>query len=259
VAYGENTNPTKVEAWLEHRSPGYRFGWVLLFLLATYVVMAAGPPDAWVRVVTVFLQWLTLMAALLAARTGRHLFRVAAVVGLIAFLASVASVAVSNSHDPSGVFFGLNVLLVAFAPVAIATSLYRRRTVDVQTVLGAICIYVLLGMMFSFLYAAIDAIGQESFFVQTHHATIPNFLYFSFITQTTVGYGDYTAAGNLGRALASLEALIGQLYLVTVIAVLVSRMAGQSRAAAAADVPAAAASPIPGDAREAGAGPDSTE
>jgi hypothetical protein len=86
-------------------------------------------------------------------------------------------------------------------------------------------------MMFSFAYAAIDAIDPSPFFVQTSHATIPDFLYFSFVTQTTVGYGDFTAAGNLGRALASLEALIGQLYLVTVIAVLVSRMAGQSRRA----------------------------
>ena len=98
-----------------------------------------------------------------------------------------------------------------------------------HTVAGAVCIYVLIGMMFAFAYAAIDAIDGQDFFVQTSHATLPNFLYFSFITQTTVGYGDYTAAGNLGRALASLEALVGQLYLVTVIAVLVSRMAEQSR------------------------------
>ena len=72
---------------------------------------------------------------------------------------------------------------------------------------------------------------RRNFFVQTSHATLPNFLYFSFITQTTVGYGDFTAAGNLGRALASLEALVGQLYLVTVVAVLVSRMASASRRA----------------------------
>jgi hypothetical protein len=96
--------------------------------------------------------------------------------------------------------------------------------IDVRTVLGAVCIYVLLGMMFAFLYAAIDGIGSEPFFVQTSHATVPDFLYFSFITQTTVGYGDFTAAGDLGRALAVLEALSGQLYLVTVIAVLVSRL-----------------------------------
>ncbi len=175
------------------------------------------------------LQWLTLMSALLAARVGRHLFRIAAIIGALAFVGAIGTVVVNSSDDPTGIFFALNVLLVGAAPIAIASSLYRRRVVDIHTVAGAVCIYVLLGMMFAFAYGAIDAIDNASFFVQTNHATLPNFLYFSFITQTTVGYGDYTAAGNLGRALASLEALIGQLYLVTVVAVLVSRMASQGR------------------------------
>jgi uncharacterized membrane protein len=229
VSRRDDTKPSRFETWLEERSPGYRFGYVLFLLLVTYVFMSAGPPDAWARLTTVLLEWFTLMAALLAARVGRKLFRIAAVVGLIAFLSAAASLFVVSGTDPTGIFFGLNVLLVGAAPIAIASSLYRRRTVDIHTVAGAICVYVLLGMMFAFTYAAIDAIGQGNFFVQTSHATLPNFLYFSFITQTTVGYGDYTAAGNLGRALASLEALIGQLYLVTVVAVLVSRMASQSR------------------------------
>ena len=234
--------PTRFEAWLEARSPGYRFGYVLILLLTTYIVMAAGPPDDWARVTTVALQWLTLMAALLAARVGRRLFRIAGIVGSVALLSAIASIFVVDSTDPTGIYFALNVLLVGAAPIVIGSSLYRRRTVDVHTVAGAICIYVLLGMMFAFAYAAIDAIDGRDFFVQTSHATLPNFLYFSFITQTTVGYGDYTAAGNLGRALASLEALIGQLYLVTVVAVLVSRMAGARRSGpdAAADAPAAA-------------------
>ena len=64
--------------------------------------------------------------------------------------------------------------------------------------------------------------------MQTAHATTPDFLYFSFITQTTVGYGDFTAEGDLGRALAVVEAMGGQLYLVTVIAVLVSRLSARA-------------------------------
>ncbi len=98
-----------------------------------------------------------------------------------------------------------------------------------RTVLGAVCIFVLLGMMFAFVYAALDGITSAPFFVQTSQATTPDFLYFSFITQTTVGYGDFTAAADLGRALAVLEAVIGQLYLVTIIAVLVSRLSSGGR------------------------------
>jgi hypothetical protein len=90
--------------------------------------------------------------------------------------------------------------------------------------------------MFAFVYGAIDLLGHEAFFVQTSHATMPDFLYFSFVTQTTVGYGDFTPAGDLGRSLAVVEALAGQLYLVTIIAVLVSRMAGRAQPSAGPDV-----------------------
>jgi len=246
VAYGDKTSATPVEAWLEQHSPGYQYGWVLLLLAMTFVVMAAGPPDAWTRILTVSLQGLTLMAALLASRVSRRLFRLAAVVTLIALLAAVVSVLISGSSQPTSAFFLLSIMLVAAVPWVIARALWERRIIDVQTVLGAICIYVLLGMMFAFVYAAINGLGNDDFFVQTKHATTPDFLYFSYITQTTVGYGDFTAAGDLGRALAVLEALTGQLYLVTIIAVLVSRLSGRNVA-----TPASApvdASPEPSDA-----------
>jgi len=219
-----NPAPTRVEAWLERRVPPYRFGALFVLLVVTYVAMAASPPDATARVLTVFLEGLTLLAALVASRVGRVLFRVAAVVVLGAIVAAVASLAWGNSETTSGWFFAVNVLLVAAAPVAIATSLYRRPVIDTKTVLGAVCIYLLVGILFATLFAAMGGIGSEPFFVETDDAGVQTYLYFSFVTLTTVGYGDYTAATNLGRTLATTEALLGQLYLVTVIAVLVSRM-----------------------------------
>jgi hypothetical protein len=217
-----------VEAFLERHSPGYQYGYVLGLLAMTFIVMAAGPPDAWTRVITVFLQGLTLCAALLASRVRLRLFRLAAVVSFLSLVGAIASVVIDNGRNPSGAFYLLNVLLVATVPFVIARALWRRQVIDVRTVLGAVCIYVLLGMSFAFLYAAIDALSSGPFFVQTSHATTPIFLYFSYITQTTVGYGDYTARGDLGRALAVLEAVGGQLYLVTVIAVLVSRLSSNA-------------------------------
>lgn len=90
--------------------------------------------------------------------------------------------------------------------------------------LGSVCIYVLLALMFAFVYYAANQFETRPFFAQTAHPSAPDFLYFSFVTQATIGYGDLTAAGNLGRALASFEGLVGQLYLVTVVAVVVSRI-----------------------------------
>jgi len=206
--------------------PGYRFGYVLLLLFITFVFMASGIQGPWSRVVTVGLQGLTLLAALLAARTGRHLFRLAAVVVVVALVSTIASAIVDTGDNVTGVFFLLNVLLVGAAPIVIGTALWRRQVVDIHTVLGAICIYVLIGMMFAFVYSSIGLIGDQAFFAQTTSANIADFLYFAFVTLTTVGYGDFTAAHGLGRALASVEALLGQIYLVTVVAVLVSRMAG---------------------------------
>jgi hypothetical protein len=219
-----------VEAFLERHSPGYQYGYVLGLLAMTFIVMAAGPPDAWTRVITVFLQGLTLCAALLASRVRLRLFRLAVAVSLLSLLGAIGSVVIDNGRNPSGAFYLLNVLLVATVPFVIARSLWTRRVIDVRTVLGAVCIYVLLGMLFAFLYAAINALSSGPFFVQTSNATTPDFLYFSYVTQTTVGYGDYTARGDLGRALAVLEAVGGQLYLVTVIAVLVSRLSSQNTA-----------------------------
>jgi hypothetical protein len=173
----------------------------------------------------------------LASRVSLRLFRIAAVVSLLSLVAAIGSVVIDNGRNPSGVFFLLNVLLVASVPWIIARALWRRRVIDVRTVLGAVCIYVLLGMLYAFLYAAIDALSSGPFFVQTTHATTPDFLYFSYITQTTVGYGDFTARGDLGRALAVLEAMGGQLYLVTIIAVLVSRLSSNAFGAGRPEAP----------------------
>jgi hypothetical protein len=101
--------------------------------------------------------------------------------------------------------------------------------IDIQTVLAALCIFVLIGMFFAFTFTAISEMQTEPFFAQEEHATNAEFLYFSFITLTTTGYGDLTAAGNLGRSFAVLEALFGQIYLVTVVALLVSNMVPRRR------------------------------
>ena len=230
------TNPTRFEAWLEQRFPPYRFGVVFVLLVATYVVMAASPPNEAARVATVVLEGLTLIATLLAARVGRLLFRIASAVVLGAVVAAIASLAVGGSSESvTGWFFAVNVLLVGAAPIAIGRALYRRPVIDVRTVLGAICIYVLLGMLWAFVYTAISDIGTQPFFAQKVTSSTADFLYFSYVTLTTVGYGDLTAAGGFGRAVAVLEALLGQIYLVTVVALLVSNLGrGRSRPLAGA-------------------------
>jgi hypothetical protein len=199
-----------------------RYGLVLVLLLCNFVLFMAGSSANWVRSVSVGLTGATLLAALLAAEVEWRLRRVASICAAVAFLGSLTLLALGRSSD--GVEGLLDAALVVVAPVAIGRSIVRRRIIDVQTVMAALCIYVFLALWWAFVYQVIGAIGSSPFFAQQAHASSADFVYFSFITQLTIGYGDLAAAGNFGRAGAVLEGLLGQIYLVTIVALLVSRL-----------------------------------
>ena len=106
-----------------------------------------------------------------------------------------------------------NAFLVALAPAAILIGVIRRltavRAVTVEAVIGVLSVYLLIGMCFAFVYAAIDRLSGP-FFVQDVSATVSQCQYFSFTTIATVGYGDLTARTNLGHTLSVFEAVLGQ-------------------------------------------------
>jgi hypothetical protein len=129
-----------------------------------------------------------------------------------------------------GVAGGLIAITIA---VVIAEGAIAQRDVNTRSVAGAICVYVLFGIVFMFVYSSIAVVDAAPFFAQGTDGTRPLRLYFSFVTLATLGYGDYTPRGNLGHALAVLEALMGQLYLVTVVAVVVTRLGRPGRYAPA--------------------------
>ena len=200
-----------------------RFGVVLLLLLATFVFLSTGQNGSWAIVVSTLLQGATLLAAFRASRTERRWMKVAYVVVGASLAVSVAAL-FAPADSRTATLYGLNAALVLMAPIAIARGALRRGDLDIQTVLSAICIYVLIGMLWAFVFGAISEFGSTPFFAQTAEATSADYLYFSYVTLTTVGYGDLTAIGGLGRAVSVLEALLGQVYLVTVVALVVSNL-----------------------------------
>ena len=121
-----------------------------------------------------------------------------------------------------------NALLVLLAPPAIVVGVIRSirawQTVTVEFRPRVLCVYILLGMFFAFVYGAINNVGGEAFFAGGAQATVAHCLYYSFTTLTTVGYGDFTASTNLGHTLSVSEALIGQIYLVTVVSLIVANL-----------------------------------
>ena len=112
--------------------------------------------------------------------------------------------------------------MLLLTAVLIVRRVLARPTVTLQSIYGALSAYIIIGLMFATFYAAIEHLGAGNFFADGHRANTQTFQYFSFTTLTTLGYGDFTAAGNGGRALAVMEALTGQVFLATLVARLVS-------------------------------------
>ncbi len=96
---------------------------------------------------------------------------------------------------------------------------------------GVLCVYLLVGMAFAFTYGVIEALSNEPFFAQIADGSHSDFLYFSFVTLTTTGFGDLTAATSLGRSFVIIEALTGQIYLVTVVSLIVANLGRPRRLA----------------------------
>lgn len=215
-----------VRAWLIGLRASRSYAFVLLLVVIAFVFTASAPDERWATGVLLLIMSVTLLVALWTSR--------AAPVGLrVAIPAIAAALAVAQLvHEDqaltsaSGVLGGL---LVIATIVVIAHGVVTHGVVNAQSVIGAVTIYVLLGMLFVFAYTVVAVIGSGPFFAQGTDGTVALRLYFSFSTITTVGFGDYTAATSLGHTLAVTEALVGQVYLVTVVAVLVSRMAPKDR------------------------------
>ena len=198
------------------------YGFVLVLVLSTFVFVAAAPDEAWPRAVLVLLLAVTLAVALWTSAAGR-LERVATVLVGIGVAAAAAHL-LTDSSDATGVLGLLDVLLVATTCGVIVFGIAGQHGVNIQSVLGALCIYLLFGMLYTFAYGAIAALQSGPFFAQGTEGTASIRLYFSVVSLATVGYGDYTAATDLGRTVAASEGLLGQIYLVTVVAVIVSRL-----------------------------------
>lgn len=198
-----------------------RYGVLFLLIVASMLLTAANTD--WLKVVGVVVLGGTVLFAFLAARAGRRAWRLAIVLIPIAVVLGI----VGRLDDASGTQLTAAVVSLVL-PIAAIGALGRRivkeRTVSGRTILGLLSVYLLLGMTFSALYATIAVASQEPFFAQTPHAEPVDFTYFSYVTLATVGYGDLTAANPLPRMLSAIEGLTGQLYLVTVVAVAVSRV-----------------------------------
>jgi hypothetical protein len=229
----EATSQTPAPRWrpgarVERLRASHSFGFVFLLVVGLFLTTAALPDTGWARSVIVLIECVLLATAMWTSGVWQDR-RAAA--GLIALGALAAVLQILFGGDtPSGIVAIFQVALLVASVVVIAVGVVDQHEVNAQSIFGAVSIYVLLGMLFVFVYSVAAALGSGPFFAQGTDGTLATRLYFSYVTLATLGYGDYTAAGNFGRTVSVVEAMIGQIYLVTVIALLVGQLGRRRRA-----------------------------
>ncbi|HMX71949.1 MAG TPA: potassium channel family protein [Solirubrobacterales bacterium] len=205
-----------------------RYGFALLLILASMIFIMATHDGKWSNVISLNLQAFALFASTRAAQPRMAIrVTVGVIIGLVLVAAWIQAGFTSSVNDD---FVRLSTFsLVVIATPAIAWGLVRqvkaRGMITTHTMLGVLCIYLLMSLAFSAAFGAISAVSGDPFFQQgAADGTTNNYLYYSLTTITTVGMGDFTPATNLGRSLTAAEALIGQIYVITVVAVIVGNL-----------------------------------
>jgi hypothetical protein len=210
----------------EERGRGHhRYGAVLALTLALAVYALNAPETHAARLIELCAAGAVLVAAVVTSRAPVRVRRIAG--GGLAIAVIGAGLVTTVGHpQPTGSFVTIAVLLATTVAVILSglARLVVERGVVLQVVLGALAVYVLVGLVFGFVIGAAAAGAQGAYFASGTDATQSARVYYSFTVLTTTGFGDLTAAARGGRALAVLEMLLGQLYLVTVIATLVGNL-----------------------------------
>jgi Ion channel len=225
-----------------HRRPGKRlvealtsidsYGAVLVSILVTYAMAVIVTGDQ-ARSVVLFTQIATVWLVFRVAHSHPSVRRATDVLLLIAGVVAVLNGLALTGDEPGTFLFAASCVLYLVAPVAIVRDIGTRSEVDLETVLGAIAAYLLIGMFFAFAYRWMGDVESTPFFGAQGDGSLPDDLFFSFTTMTTIGFGSLVPADNPGQTFAVAEGVIGQLFLVVAVAKVIGswqpkRMSGAS-------------------------------
>jgi hypothetical protein len=215
-----------------------RYGMLLVLIFVLMVVGGTIGDTRGGQLLSLLLLAATLSFTLVTSRASRRLTRLVLGGVAVLLLGSTAASVVDLPHVrefTSAVSF----LLILAMIVAIARRLGTHMRISWSMLAGALCEYLLIGLLFATTYTFMSIEQGGSIFAQVDQATTVDTMYFSFITMTTVGYGDLSPVEDLPRMIAVTEALIGQIYLVTAVGLLVGNMGRQRRPRSETPDPAA--------------------
>ena len=202
---------------------GNAYGLVLILVLITFGVMMTLPPEGWGgRVAAVAVAGLTAIVAFTSSDVRRERVRLATLVVVAAVVSAFIAERIPSDRL-LGVAFGAVSILLAIAAVTILRRVIVGAShVDFRTILGAVSVYALLGLLFAFFYFAVGRWNDNAFFTDVAESRSSDYLFFSYTTLTTTGYGNLIPAGTVGQSFAVFEMLVGQIFLITLVAGLVS-------------------------------------
>ena len=195
---------------------------LLVLLLANFFLLELVDDRRWGAIGSTLLSAAALVVAISDPASGHRVTRRQWIL-VAACVALAPIVLIVDSASVVGLTYLLPVALLVTAtlPITINRVLHHRQVTS-ETILGALCAYVLIGLLFAFLFLAVHDFRDSSFFAQPGPRTQGEFLYFSFVALTTLGFGDLSPAVGLPQALTVIEALLGSVFLVTLVARLVT-------------------------------------
>ena len=197
------------------------FGLVLALVLLTYVLASLLENRGWSAVILTLATSATSIVALASSHVRRQLVRASLWLATLTVLLAVAAAA-SDEQTLLNLASLIQICLLAIAMAAVLWRVVSSAEVGSRTILGAISVYAVLGILFTFAFGTIDRIQGGPFFEEVARPEGNDFLFFSYTTLTTTGYGNLVPGGQPGRMFAGLEMMLGQIFLVTLVAGLVS-------------------------------------
>ena len=212
--------------------PGH-YGVALLLLVVSIFLVMAFPNGTVPDAVALVIQMFALIACLRAAETAPRLVRIFEVLVVLAVVIGLTPW-VWGGDVEKDLVRGATFLLVFTALPSITIGLVRQlrrdRAITIRTVFGALCTYMLLIISFASAFAIVGLVEDGYFFDQgAQYDQFGDFVYFAVTTITTLGIGDLTPASDFGRSLTGMLTLIGQIYLVTVVALIVGNLGFRSK------------------------------
>lgn len=211
-------------------APQYRYFIVLGLVLVSVVFLIAAPAADWSRAVVAAIEGAALVVTAATSRERETVRRRRAMLLGLAMTAVV--LLIGFGEVPRWLIALGGAFVTAAIPIALVRGLlrlFREAGVTVQSVAGSLAIYLSIGLVFAWVVGFVAQVQSGPYFAQHTSGTQGDKVYFSFTTLTTTGFGDFTPATPAGHAVAVIEMLTGQLYLVTVIGLVIGSFASGRR------------------------------